>query len=105
MRNFVPYFMSEKLVVIIMSTTENQNSYEDFPPFLKELFEKIVKNLDNEQVILVEKFLLKHVNVFASSDNDLGRTDKIKHTGGCCSNQATYEKSTYTLARRSGQTN
>lgn len=63
----------------IMSTTENQNPYENLPPFLKELFEKTVKNLNYEQVNLVEKFLLNHANVFASSDKDLGRTDKIKH--------------------------
>lgn len=37
----------------IMSTTENQNSYEDLTPFLKVLFGKTVKNLDNEQAILV----------------------------------------------------
>lgn len=37
----------------IMSTTETQNSYENLPPFLKELFEKTAKNLNNEQAILV----------------------------------------------------
>lgn len=46
---------------------------------MREPFEKTAKNLEKEQTILVEKFLLKHANVFASSDKDLGRTDKIKH--------------------------
>lgn len=49
------------------------------PPHLKELYEKASAVLDEEQRCLVTKVLTNFQDVFAKNDDDLGRTDEIRH--------------------------
>ena len=49
------------------------------PKHLEVLYEKSIANLEKEEQLKLLEALLRYQNVFARSDNDLGRTGQVKH--------------------------
>ena len=51
-----------------------------WPEPLRELYQKFSQGLDKSGQMRLKTVLGRHVNVFAKSASDMGRTDTVKHT-------------------------
>ena len=52
---------------------------DQVPEHLKDLFDRTVVGMDNKQKKEVSRLMSKYSEVFAKSDNDIGRSGIIKH--------------------------
>ena len=70
----------KKNIAIIYKFTVNEipDSSLELPEYMDHLL-KSCKNLSQEQQLKVKDLLFKHLNVFAKSKTDFGRTNIVKH--------------------------
>ena len=83
--DFIEFCSNESSGAVAVSqvrptTTADTPSISDWPEPLQELYQKSSRGLDKRGQRRLKTVLGRHVNVFAKSTSDLGRTDTVKHT-------------------------
>ena len=77
-----PHHQFEEYVRTATGTTlpTDQHREETLPEHLKEMFDKSIEFLDVDQQLQFKTLLTKYQDIFAKSSDDLGCTDRVKHT-------------------------
>ena len=69
-------------VMSVMETNEipkTRDGSKEIPEHMKDIYERSTRNLESEDRAKARDLLLRYAHVFSTSDEDVGRTDFVKH--------------------------